>query len=311
MAENKLDNSRLEAAAAEFAADRQKETYAKVMEILEKSVVLVPTFPPQGLDEETKRQMEEGKQVQLPKEAKILPCLLRKETGEQALPIFTSVAQIPDDKKSPALIAMPFQACLSMVMANQGKVDAMILNPFTHNMMLPQTILDVAVKRRDAMKQTKTVQVTEKQFQELVHNRTALYLLPKYLFEQKEKGLKELQHEEGDFLLGFYRESYPEDKRSSIAVSAGDFSVMTLNLSEDMQLTRIDMPDETVKKGMCYRVYAVWMHQSQELLYYTLEKTEEGNYIGQVTQDGKHILVEPAPDNGAEIEAVMNLAARM
>lgn len=311
MADQKLDNSRLESALEEFVQDRHKDNYAKVMEILEKSVVLVPAMQPQGLDEETQRMMKEGKSVQLPKEAKILPCLLRKDTGEQALPIFTSAAQIPQDKKSPAVLAMPFHACLSMVMANQGDLETMVLNPFTHNMVLPKKILDVAVKRIAVMKQTKTVKVTEKQFQQLVHNRVAFHLLPKYLFEHKEEGLRQLQHEEGDFLVQFYRESYPEGRKASVAVSPGDFSVMTLNITEDMQITRVDMPDETNKKGMCYRVYAVWMHKTQEVLYYTMENTEQGNYIGKVTSDGKHELVEPAPNNGAEIEAVMNLVTPM
>lgn len=85
---------------------------------------------------------------------------------------------------------------------------------------------------------------------------------------------------------------------------------MTLNLTDTMQLTRVDMPSEKVKKGMCYRIYAVWLRDIQEVRYYTFEKTEQGNYIGRVTPDGRHELVEPAPDNGAEIEAVMELAGR-
>lgn len=311
MADNKFDNTQLEERVAAFAQDRQQEKYAKVMEVLEKSVVLVPAMPPQGLDEETQRLMQEGKPVQLPKEAKILPCLLRKETGEQALPVFSSAAQIPQDKKSPAVLAMPFYACLSMVMASQGKVEAMILNPFTHNMVMPKAILDVAEKRREALSKPKTVKVTEKQFQELVHNRVALFLLPKYLFEHQEEGLKKLQHEEGKLLLQFYKECYPKEQKLSVAVSPEEFSVMALNITEDMQLTRVDMPDGTMKKGMCYRAYAVRLAKTQELFYYTLEKTQEGDYIGQVLPDGKHQLVEPAPDNGAEIEAVMSLVNRM
>ena len=254
MAENRLDNTRLETAAAEFVKDRQKEKYAAVMEILERSVVLMPAMQPQGVDEETLRQMREGKHVQLPKEAKILPCLLRKDSGEQILPIFTSAAQIPQDRKSPTLLAIPFQSCLSMVMASKGQVEIMALNPFTHNIVLTKEILDVAVKRRDAVKQQKTIKVSEKQFRELVHNRVALYLLPKYLFEHKEEGLKHLQHEEGDLLLQFYKESYPDNQKISVAVTPDEFSVMTLNVTEDMQITRVDMPDGTMKKGMCYRV---------------------------------------------------------
>lgn len=311
MADQVLDNSQLESAAAEFAQDRQKDKYARVMEILEKATVLVPAMPPQGLDEETQRLMKEGKSVQLPKDAKITPCLLRKDTGEQALPIFTSTLQIPQDKRSPALLSMPFDTCLSMVMENQSDVETMVLNPFTHNMVLSKEILEVAVKRRDMLGRSKQIKVTGKQFGQLVHNRMALSLLPKYLFENSEEGLRRLQHEEGTLLLQFYRESYPENMRASLAVAPNNFSVMVLNVTEDMQITRIDMPNNTEKKGMCYRVYTVWLHKTRELFYYTLEKTEQGNYIGKVTSDGNHELVEPAPDNGAEIEAVMNLAARM
>lgn len=311
MANHQLDNAQLETAVSEFAQDRQKDKYARAMEILEKSIVLVPAMQPQGLDEKTQELLKTDGSAQLPKDAKILPCLLRKDNGEQALPIFTSVAQIPQDKKSPALIAMPFHVCLSMIMANRDSVEVIVLNPFTHNMVLPKEILEVAVKRRDAVKKQGTIKVTEKQFQQLVHNRVALHLLPGYLYEHKEDGLKRLQHEEGSLLLQFYKESYPEGRKAVVAVAPADFSLMTLNITEDMQITRVDMPEGTEKKGMCYRVYAVWKHTAQELYYYTFEKTEQGNYIGKVTSDGIHELIEPAPDNGAEIEAVMNLVTHM
>lgn len=311
MAENhKFDNSKLEEALDEFVKDRQKEKYAQVMGILEKSVVIVPTMPPKDLDEETQKLMQEGKPVQLPKDAKIMPCLLRKESGEMALPIFTSPAQIPQDKKSPAVLAMPFFGMLGIVMANKEKIEAVVVNPFTHSMVLTKAILEVAQKRKEALAkpQTKTIKVTEKQFQNLVHNRVAMYLLPKYLFENKEEGLKKLQKEEGSFLLSFYDEVYPEGRKTAFAED--DFSVMTLNITDNIQLTRVDMPEKAMKKGMCYRVYAAWKREEEELCYYTLEKTEEGNFIGRIWEDGRHERIEQAPDNGAEIEAVMNLVEK-
>ena len=307
MADQMIDNAQLEAAIEEFMRDRQNIKYANIMEVLEKSRVFVPVMQLQGLNEETKQQMQVNQFVQLPRETKIMPFLLRKSIGGQALPIFTSIGQIPQDKKSPGLVAMPFQSCLSMVMANKEHVENMVLNPFTHNIALPKTILEVAVKRRDMMQNAATVKVTEKQFRQIVHNRVTLFLLPKYLFEHKEEGLAQLQRDEGTFLLQFYRDSYPEGKKESLADSPEDFSVMTMNITEDMQITRVDMPGGTNKKGMCYRVYAVLLRKTQEILYFTLEKTEQGNYIGKVTSDGKHELVEPVPDNGAEIEAIMNL----
>lgn len=306
-----LDNAQLESAVEEFVQDRQKDKYAKVMEILEKSVVLVPSMPPQGLDEETKALMRGGQTVELPREAKIIPCLLTKDTGEHAFPIFTSFAHIPQDKRSPVVLAMPFHTCLSMVMSNQDNVEFMVLNPFTNNIVLPKTILEVAVKRRDAVKREETVKVTKKELHQMVHNNVSLYMLPTYLFEHKEEGLKQLQHEEGSFMMQLYRSSFSKGDKMPPVASADDFSVLTLNVTEHMQITRVDMPNGTEKQGMCYRVYIVWMRETQKLRYYTLEKTEQGNYFGEITSDGKHELVTPAPDNGAEIEAVMNMVTGM
>lgn len=305
MAEQRQDNNALEEAIAKFREDKERDSYVKVMELLERSIVLVPAMPPKDLPAEIMEQMQAGKPVKLPKEAKILPCLLRKETGEQALPIFTSPAQIPPDKKSPMVVAMPFMGVISMVSANQDKVSEVVVNPFTGIMVLNRSILEIAEKRRKAAGQIKTVQVTKEQFQELAHNRMALSLLPKYLFEKGEEGLKKLQQEEGEFLMSLYEEIYPKGQKPSC--QPDDFSLMTLNITDTIQLTRVDMPDETAKKNLCYRVYVVWKRDAEELLYYTLEKTKDGNKIAKVTEDGMHEIVEDAPDNGAEIEAILNL----
>lgn len=306
MAEQKVDNRALEEAIAAFRSDKERDSYVKVMELLEKSIVLVPAIPPKDMDPEIMEQLKAGKPVQFPKDTKIVPCLLRKETGEQALPVFTSPEQIPEDKKSPMVMAMPFMGVISMVSANQDKVSEVVVNPFTGILVLNQSVLEIAEKRRKAVGQMKTVQLTQEQFKDFAHNRVSLFLLPKFLFEQKEEGLKRLQQEEGALLLQFYDEVYPKGKRSGCR--AEDFSLMTLNLSDTIQLTRLDMPDETNKKGLCYRVYAVFKRDTEEVLYYTMENTNDGNVIARVTDDGKHEILEPAPDNGAEIEAIMGLA---
>ena len=305
MAEQKINNKALEEAIAAFRSDKERDSYVKVMELLEKSIVLVPAIPPKDMDPEIMEQLKAGKPVQFPKDTKIVPCLLRKETGEQALPIFTSPEQIPEDKKSPMVMAMPFMGVISMVSANQDKVAEVVVNPFTGILVLNQSVLEIAEKRRKAVGQMKTVQLTQEQFQDFAHNRVSLFLLPKFLFEQKEEGLKRLQQEEGALLMQFYDEVYPKGKKSGCR--AEDFSLMTLNLTDTIQLTRLDMPDETNKKGLCYRVYAVFKRDTEEVLYYTMENTKDGNMIASVTQDGKHEILEPVPDNGAEIEAILNL----
>lgn len=306
MPEMKSDNSQLEEFLEKFAKDRRKEDYARFMEQLEKSVIFVPVMPLQGLNPETMEQIKAGKPVRLSKDTKIVPCLLRKGNGEQVLPVFTSPAQIPQDKKSPAVLTMPFWSCLSMTVANREKLTAMVVNPFTQNLVLPWSVLDVAEKRR-ALAQGGADKAAAQQLLEIVHNRIAMSILPKYLFDKKEEGLSRLQKEEGAFLLALYGGLYPQGKKPPY--KEDDFSVMTLNVTETMQLTRVDLPEEAMRKGACYRIYAVWKREAQELSYYILEKTKQGNYIGTISAAGEHALLKPVPENGAEIEAVMELAA--
>ena len=55
MADQKINNQALEEAIAAFAKDREQDKYVKVMELLEKSMVLMPAMPPQNLDAEIGR----------------------------------------------------------------------------------------------------------------------------------------------------------------------------------------------------------------------------------------------------------------
>lgn len=295
-----IDNTELEVLTEAFVKERNNDNFVKVMEQLEKSTVFIPTMMPENLSGKDMIQAKAGKEVRLPKDAKFTPCLLKKETGEQALPIFSSKSHIPRDKTSPAVLAMPFFTCVSMVMSNAEKVEAVVLNPFTQNIVIPKQILEVAQKRS---KQTKTVKLTEKQFHQLAHRRISYELLPVFIFEKQIEGLTQIQTEEGSFLLSLFTSIYP--KEIKVPYTEEDFSLMTLNITDELQITRIDMPDKDIIQGMCSRVYVV--RKKDELCYFTIEKREKGSEIARIYPDRTHENIEPAPDNGAEIEAIMTL----
>lgn len=303
-----MDGNALEQLTEAFVQDRNKDNFVKIMEQLEKAVVFVPTLMPENLDEESKKQVAEGKAIKLPMQSKIMPCLLRKESGEQVMPIFTSQQHLSADHKSPAVLAMPFFTTVAMVMANAEKVQCIVLNPFTQNITIPKEILEVAHKR-SKMPQTKTVKVTEKQFHALAHRQLAYEALPRFLYEKKKEGMEQLQREEGSLLLQLLGSIYP--KEIKIPYTEDDFSFMTLNITENMQMTRIDMPESHLVKGSSKRIYAVWKSDTESIDYYTIEKADEGNDIGRVNAEKKHEVIEKAPDNGAEIETIMNLALGM
>lgn len=305
---NKIDNSQLESLIEIFAKDRTNENFVKVMEQLEKAVLYVPALMPENLDKEAMDCLREGRGTKLPKDAKILPCLLKKGSGEQALPVFSSLQQVPKDKKSPAILASPFFSCAAMAMANKEKVQMVVLNPYTHNIILPPKLLEVAL-RRSQQAQPQKVKLTEKQFHQVANGFVSYTILPSFLFDKKKEGLEQLQKEEGKFLLSQYAAIYPKEIR--MPYQEEDFSLMTLNVTEDMQITRIDMPEANLNKGLCCRIYIVWMRAAEELLYYTIEQGENGNMIGRIGPDKKHESIETAPDNGAEIETIMKLAEKM
>ncbi len=311
MADNrKIDNSKLEAAVEVFAKERTNENFVKVMELLEKAVLYVPAMMPENLDQETMNGMREGKGVRLPKDAKVIPVLLQKESGEHALPLFSSLKQVPKERRSPAILALPFFNCVAMAMANREKVQLVVLNPYTDNIILPPQILEVAMKRAQqiqsgAAQQSRTVKLTEKQFHQLANGMMAYTALPSFLFDKQKEGLEQLQREEGAFLVSLYAEIYP--KEIKMPYGEDDFSLLTLNVTEDMQITRIDMPEEKPEKGLCCRIYVVWKRAEEEISYYTIERVENGNMIGRILPDKKHVRIEEAPGS-AEIETIMNLA---
>ena len=207
MGNNRIDNSQLEALIETFAKDRTNENFVKVMEQLERSVLYVPAMMPQNLDKEAMENMREGKGMKLPKDAKVLPFLLKKESGEQALPVFSSLKQVPKDKKSPAILALPFFNCVAMAMANQEKVQMVVLNPYTHNIILPPRLLEVAQKRSQQA-QPQKVKLTEKQFHQVANGFVAYSVLPSFLFDKKKEGMEQLQREEGTYLLSRYASYY-------------------------------------------------------------------------------------------------------
>lgn len=300
-----IDNTKLETAAEAFLKERTKENFVSIMEQLEKAVVYLPSMMPENLDADTAAAVKAGQSAKLPKDAKIMPCLLKKESGEQFLPVFSSQKHIPNERRSPAVLGMPFLSCVAMAMANQGAVSSVVLNPFTQNIIIPKQMLEVAHKR-GMMAQTKTLKLTPQQFHEFAQRRVAFELLPAFLHEKQKEGLENLQEEEGKRLLEIYTSIYP--KEIKVPYREDDFAFMTLNVTENLQITRIDMPEKNITKGLCFRIYVVWKRDTEEIKYYTIEKAENGNEIGIVYADRKHEIIRLAPDNGAEIETIMELA---
>ena len=75
-----IDNSKLEEAVQSFMQSKTNENFVKVMEQLEKAVVYLPAMMPDNLDKETIEALKAGNGAKVPKDTKIVPCLLKKES---------------------------------------------------------------------------------------------------------------------------------------------------------------------------------------------------------------------------------------
>ena len=81
---------------------------------------------------------------------------------------------------------------------------------------------------------------------------------------------------------------------------------MTLNITEEVQITRIDLPEKGAVVGIPVRIYITWKNDS-ELRYFVIEKGEENDNIAEITKDGKHEIIKAVQANSTEIEDVLNI----
>ena len=309
------DANLLEMAAKDFKDDRSQETFNKFMTVLENSNVVVPVLIPKDTEITPimKAAIREGRPVPLSPAngAPLSPCLLKKNNEDLVMPLFSSISSIPADKKFPAIVSIPFSACVSMVLSSGGKVNEAVFDPFTDSVTLGEKLLKAVAEHQRAAaegtdhSQTKTVTMNAQQFGIFAHIRVAGELLPKMLFAAPHEALKKLRKEKSSIMLELYTSVYP--KENPCPYSEDDFTVMTLNIAEGIQITRIDLPEKDIAVGIPVRIYVTWKNES-EMGYYLIEKGEETDNIAQITEDGHHNVLRPVQNNSTEIEDVLNAA---
>ena len=304
MSDNKLDEL-----ADKFADGKDNNDFARLMEVLENSQVLVPAEAPENITDEIREAAKAGKPMPIDPANQPKAMLLAKNDGEKVFPVFTSAKQIPQDKKPPAIMNLPFQAVIAMLKANEDKVWQIAVNPFTKGFVLNKNLIDLVDKRYKAGANKPgsgvNVELTPQQLYAIAHVRMCREYLPGKLFEDSDSVLSSLKLEKEKFILRMYKEVYPPSVR--VPYSENDIAVMSLMIEDNLVITRIDLPEKHTQEGSPVRIYIT--EDNGKIGYYMIEKggKETPAMISRVDSDGSHVKLEEAPDNGAEIEAVMNL----
>lgn len=283
-----ITNDKLEAVIKEYMANRTKEKLTEVLNLMRPTKLLVPAM------------------LKAPNQPE--PCFLKNNNGQQFLAVFTSKEQIPAEPKAQAILSMPFPVCNSLVAKDELNLIGMVVNPFTDNLVL---LKDLVKKLHEVDKkagQPQQVKLTPEQFQVFVKKQVEFGVLPKRLFAEKEAFVNKLCEEKEEFVSEIFAGVYREPKLNPF--SASDYSVMALDIAEDLTLVRIDFPDKGIVAPLCYRVYITFDPIAKKAGYYTIEKMAEGNdhLLGGFGEDGKHISYGTAPVEGAEMDRIIMLA---
>lgn len=283
-----ITNDRLEEAIKEYAADRTKERLSAVLNLLRPTKLLVPAM------------------LKAPNQP--TPCFLKNNNGEQFLVVYTSKAQIPEEPKSQAILSMPFPACNNIVVKPELKLTGMVINPFSDNLVLKTELVEKLHEADVKAGQMHQVKMTPEQFNVFVKKQVEFGVMPKRLHTEGEEFVKLLCEEKESLVNQIFAETYKEAKL--YPHTEDDFSVMALDIAEDLTLIRIDLPEKGMAPTLCYRVYITFDPITKKTGYYTIEMTPEKgvHQLAQILPDGKREDLGEAPVEGAELQKIMDLA---
>ena len=303
-----MNRSHLDVLADKFADTKDNNAFNEFMMELENSLVMIPAKAPENVSEETMEAAKSGKPIPIDLKNPPQVILLPKADGSLIFPIFTSPQQVPADKKPPVIVNLPFKAVIDLLKKNEDKVKEIIVNPFTKYIILTDKLVDLVDKRFKAGvvgQQAQSVQLTEQQLHSIAHVKMSREELPKALFADPKKVLSDIKLGKEKYILDAYRKVYPPNIKPPYAED--DISVMCLQIDAGLLVTRIDLPEKYTQEGSPLRIYIT--EHDDETGYYMIEKggKDAPAYIASVSEDGTHTKVEEAPDNGAEIEAIMSL----
>lgn len=294
-----MNNKKLEQMLDEMKAKQEKPSQ-EFIALLKESHVVVPALMPKNTSPEIMRQMVQnpGQPQKIPAGANPQPLVLENANGKKYLAIFTSEDEMKKGKNAPNFpltLNLPFENCIGLIRSNP-KVDGAVINPFTHN---------VIFHVEENAPQQKSVQVTVEQFHHLSRQKLEAFYLPKNLFEKKAEVFEKLRDEQGAYLKELYEEVY--DTEIACPYVPEDFEFMCLNISDELSLLRITMPEKYTAIGTCPCVIVGWNEKEQKIWYYAIVIAQGKAQLHQRMEDGKDVNLGDAPAEGSELTTVIDL----
>ena len=315
-----IDGSALEAAMKTYMEDKKTENMAAFMKALSVSRFLVPVEFPKKMGEELVAKLKKGEKVTPEELPRMLPILMTNKKDEHFAPAFTSRGQLPKDHQFMAIMPVGFGEILRVAQVKEYKVKGILLNPNTTNLILGEKMMKMMEKvmKGESIEsvlekegydkiQKQTISMTIEQFHSFARKNVELGLLPKLVFQNKEKFMEVVEQQREQMLYDLYKGIYKANVKFPYEVN--DFDVMVLEIRDDLTIVSLGLPAEHLAEGGCSSAYVIWNPEAKEMQYYVIEhvKGKEGANLGQVTPDGKYQVIKDAPASGSEMSAILEM----
>lgn len=291
-----VKNEKLEELVKQYMDEKNADNLNALIEELRKCRLLVP--------------------ANINEEKKPVPCMLNSKEKGMYFPVYTALKQIPQSPRSEAIINMPYLAVNEMTAQQQENLGGVAINPFTDNLIFKMPLVlriqEVEKKRRELAKQggepkKKTLQLTPEQYLQFERRQFEFGFLPKRFFEQGQAFMDELCEKKEEYIDQLFEEAYQEKRRYPYLPE--DFSVMVMNIAEDLLIVRVDLPAQDMAAPSCLRIYLAWNEVAGSGRYLTIEtvKDSKERKLGELTLDWKKVDHGVAPVEGAELQYVIDL----
>ncbi len=294
-----------------YKEDPVRDNLRALVHQMRKTQFLSPAILPDTPEaREFKKMAKEnnGQQVTLPKEASPIPSILKNKDGVTFFPIYTTQEQIPKEPKYDVVMNVPFQSCVAVVMNGSLGAQGIAVNPFSDNLIFRKELLEALKKEDEALRAGATpVKLTPQQMMIVMRQKAEFSDFPTRLYKEGAPFVHQLSDEKEALVNEIYQGAYQNPE--VYPYSENDFSVMPLDINEELLLVRVDLPEVKESAQLCHRIYITLNPKDDEIHYFTVErgrKKGESNLCG-VSREGRHMEYGEAPVEGAEIQRIMDI----
>lgn len=281
-----VDNSELLKQMEAYKENSTSERMDTLLNCMVKTRVLIPAT----LDEQKRPE----------------PCLVTKEEGQFYMAVYTDIDQIPENLEKDGIMNMAYIQANAAVVAQKDRLKGLVVNPFTHNLIMEMPLLErIQIVERN---KAQFGNMTDQQYVQYERRRFEAAFLPQKLFSEGQQFVEKLIEEKEDFIDKLYEESY--QKKRLYPYIEEDFSVMTMDISSELMIVRVDMPERDIIPGLVHRLYVIWNPKQEKAGYYRITEGGQGQRI--LEEINAEIQIKDhgtAPEEGVEVQRIIELAS--